>query len=195
MAYLQLGSIDPSNFNSTKYPGICKPSNTTTLAAFKNLQAQLNRVAQAIGASKVTVDGDLGPGTLSLLSAVAANLSQGGVSVDPARNILIQAGAYSCVDAAQNADTLGNAAQGVADQMGVSSKISQPSGGSSLVSATGIESRVTTPTPASASIVDALGLSGMDSTTMLLLLGGLGAVVYFTGPKKGRRATATSRRR
>lgn len=58
-------------FNSTKYPGICKPSNTYTLGKFRNLQLQLNRAAQAKGIStRIAIDGDIGPGTISLCSKV-----------------------------------------------------------------------------------------------------------------------------
>lgn len=201
MAYLQLGDIDASHFNTTKYPGTARPADTATLAVFKNMQAQFNRIAQAIGATKISVDGDIGAGTLSLLGKIAANLGQGGVSVDPARNILMQAAGYSAADVAAHADTLGNAAQGVADQMKVPGKISQPSSGSSLlVSATGVEGKVSTPTPASASLMDAFG--NMDTTTMLVVAGGIGAAVYFSGKKKkggprknpARRSTRRSRR-
>lgn len=201
MPYLQLGSVDASNFNSTKYPGVCKPSNTATLQTFKTLQAQLNRLAEGLSLTKITVDGDIGAGTVGLLSSVKSVLGQGGVSVDPARNILIQADASSCTAVASNADLLGDAAKGVADQMGVSSTISQPKppgGSSTLVSASGLESRVTTGTPASNGIADMIGLGGVDTTTLVLLAAGLGAAVYFTGPKGKKSASArhtTSRRR
>lgn len=197
MAYMQLGAVDPSHFNCTKYPGICKPSDFATLAIFKNLQAQLNRVAQALGFKKVTVDGDIGSGVTSLLSQIAANLSQGGVSVDPARNILIQAGGYQPTEAAANADTLGNAAQGVADQMSVPAKISQPSSGSSvLVSATGAETSISTPTPASASLLDSLGgLGGLSATTILALAAGAGVLVYMAESKGSKTKKSAKRLR
>lgn len=196
MAYLQLGDVPTSSFNSTSFPGVCKPSDTATLAIFKNLQAQLNRVAQGAGISKISVDGDIGNDTLMLLSAIGAFLAQGGVSADPARNILMQASSQGCVGVATQADTLGAAAQGVADQMSVPPKVSQPSSGSStLVSSGGTVTHVSTPTPASASISDAL--AGMDTTTLLALAAGAGAIIYFTGkPKRGsaRTSTKSSRR-
>lgn len=195
MAYLQLGVVDTSHFNSTTYPGTCKPSDSDTLAIFKNLQAQLNRVAQGLGFAKISVDGDIGPGTLGLLSQIATNISSGGVSADPARNILAQTSGYTCVDVASNADMLGSAAQGMADQMSVPPKITQPSSGSStLVSSGGTVTHVSTPTPASASLTDAL--AGMDTTTLLALAAGAGAIIYFTGkPKRGTRKSTKSSRR
>jgi hypothetical protein len=195
MAYMQLGSVDPSHFNCTKYPGICKPSDSATLAIFKNLQAQLNRVAQGLGLSKISVDGDIGNDVLSLISQISANMSQGGVSADPARNILIQAGAYSSVDAASNADTLANACVAAASQMNVPAKITQPASGSStLVSASGAEQKVSTPTPASASILDSLG--GLSTTEMLAIGAGLGAIAYVVGkkPKRGAGGAKSSRK-
>lgn len=199
MAYLQLGAVDASNFNSTSYPGICKPSNLATLAIFKNLQAQLNRVAQGLGLDKITVDGDIGNAVLLLLSQISANLSQGGVSVDPARNILMQAGAYGVVDAASNADTLAGAAQGVADQMTVPPSISQPTSGSgsTLVSSAGAVTHVSTPTPAQASLLDSL--SDLSTPELLGIAGGLGLLAYFASKKPARarissRASARSHR-
>jgi hypothetical protein len=46
--------------------GVAKPMDVATLDLFKELQRQLNRVAQAKGYSKVDVDGRIGPGTVKL---------------------------------------------------------------------------------------------------------------------------------
>lgn len=194
MAYLQLGVVDTSHFNSTKYPGVCNPSDSDTLAIFKNLQAQLNRVAQGLGLTKITVDGSIGPGTVALLAQIAANITSGGVSADPARNILAQTSGYTCVDVASNADMLGSAAQGMADQMSVPTQVQQPSATSTLVSSAGVVSKIRTPTPAAtASLTDML--AGVDQTTLLALAAGAGAIIYFTGkPKRGARSTKSSRR-
>jgi hypothetical protein len=195
VAFLQLGTVDDNQFNSTTYPGICRPSNKGALAIFKNLQAQLNRVAQGAGLSKITVDGDLGNATLALFGKIAAFLSQGGVSIDPARNMLIQAGAYGCVEIARNADALAMAATGVANQMNIPPKISQPSGVSTIAMPGGGTQKITTPTPAAASLVDSL--SGMDPTTLLMAAGAVGAVIYFSGGKgkrSSRASTKSSRR-
>lgn len=82
MGYLPMGSDDATSstlsFNSTKYPGVCKPSNFYTLGLFRQFQEQLNRVAQIKGFGKVTVDGDIGAGTVSL--AAAAGVVPAGTS-------------------------------------------------------------------------------------------------------------------
>ncbi len=36
--YEALGELAPADWNSTKYPGTCKPSNFEALAIFKELQ-------------------------------------------------------------------------------------------------------------------------------------------------------------
>lgn len=70
MAYFPMGATDAPSFNTTKYPGVCKPSNTATLELVYDLQRQLNRVAQVRGLTKTAVDGDIGPGTVKLFNAV-----------------------------------------------------------------------------------------------------------------------------
>lgn len=195
MSYMGIGDVASSSFNTTKYPGIAKPGDVATMATFKNLQAQLNRVAQGLTLSKVSVDGDIGPGTKSLLDQVKSLFAAGGVSVDPARNILMQADTSSVAAIAGQADTLGNAAQAVADQMSVPTKISQPApiaGTGTIVLPSGTEQRVSVPTPAAASLLD--GLGGLSSTELLVAAGAVGAIVYFTG-KGGKRKTARVTRR
>lgn len=72
MTYLPtMGATDmvvPS-FNTTKYPGTCKPANAPTLELVYELQRQLNRVAQMRKLTKIAVDGDIGPGTVKLFNA------------------------------------------------------------------------------------------------------------------------------
>jgi hypothetical protein len=67
------GSVVPS-FCSATHPmagcspisGVAKPMDVATLDLFKELQRQLNRVAQLKGLSKIDVDGRIGPGTVKL---------------------------------------------------------------------------------------------------------------------------------
>jgi len=46
--------------------GVAKPMDVATLDLFKELQRQLNRVAQAKGFTKIDVDGRIGPGSVKL---------------------------------------------------------------------------------------------------------------------------------
>lgn len=66
-------------FDSTKFPGICKPANKETLDVVVKFQKQLNRVAHAKGFTKIGPDGDIGPGTLALFRQVQS-ASSGTVS-------------------------------------------------------------------------------------------------------------------
>lgn len=66
-------------FDSTKFPGICKPANKETLDVVVKFQNQLNRVAHAKGFTKIGADGDIGPGTLALFRQVQS-ASSGTVS-------------------------------------------------------------------------------------------------------------------
>lgn len=78
---LAMGSEDQTHWCSTSNPqgsckplsGVCKPMDSDTLAKFKELQNQLNRVAKVSGWSLIDVDGRLGSKTVALY-----NKAQGG---------------------------------------------------------------------------------------------------------------------
>ena len=73
MGYLGLGTLSSTNYCTVKnpqgnckpLPGIAKPMDVSTLNVFKDLQNQLNRVAQATGGSKIQVDGRIGGDTIA----------------------------------------------------------------------------------------------------------------------------------
>jgi hypothetical protein len=77
--YYELGATE-EGFCSTSNPqgsckplaGVCKPMTTEALSQFKDLQNQLNRVAQVKGYSKIWVDGRIGKDTLALYNKVQA---------------------------------------------------------------------------------------------------------------------------
>src|SRR5262245_29618696 len=74
MTYFPMGDGDPIAFNSTKYPGVCKPMNETTLQAVYSLQNAGNRVAKMKGGKLIARDGDIGPGTLAAARFAAGYL-------------------------------------------------------------------------------------------------------------------------
>ncbi len=82
--YLSMGDTggEPGvTWNSTKVPGACKPSDFATLAKFKALQEQMNRVASKKGYPTIAVDGDLGPGTVALFNKIlGGNASCGNIA-------------------------------------------------------------------------------------------------------------------
>lgn len=95
-----VGADPPLKYNATKYKaqGIVKPSDLYTLATFRELQTQLNRLAGAKGSAKVATDGDIGPKTLALAKKLG---------VVPASTTPTQLAAQ--------ADVLGLKARGMAD--------------------------------------------------------------------------------
>jgi hypothetical protein len=200
VAYLELG-LGSVSFNSTTYPGTCKPSDLPTLAIFKSLQAQLNRIVYAYNkitgnnAALISVDGDIGPGTMQQVEEVQALLTADtSMDVIAMASVIRSQSTDSCSAVANNAELLAAAAQAVADTVGAPASISQPSSCSStLVSAMGKSTTVHTPTPANNGIATSLTdmVAGLDTTTLLLLAAGASAVIYYTG-KKGRK---TSKRR
>lgn len=163
-----MGTIDASNFNSTKYPGICKPMNRETLDQVVEMQNQLNRVAQNKGLPKIAPDGDVGPGTVGLVNKVKE------IVLDLATNT------STCMGVAMNADLIASNAKMFADTAGVSATVSAPipPRPPSFIAPTGVE--IAAPGAA------ASAAGGMSTTTMLLI----GAVIIGAGyflSKKGRR--------
>ncbi len=71
-----LSGTTADNFNSTKYPGTCKPIDAATLAFVMDFQRQLNRVAQKLNFPKIAPDGSIGPATLALFRLVQAASNQ-----------------------------------------------------------------------------------------------------------------------
>lgn len=159
-------------FNSTKYPGTCKPSDAYTLGVFKELQRQLNRLAQGKGVSKIAVDGDVGPGTVALARTVGIDSSG------------------SCSTIAMNAAVYASIAKGLADQLGVPASVSQPTPikAPSIVNAAGQETTVTGGGGIAASVSGAFaGMSNLEKALALGIVGGIAYVVLVKKPKrKGR---------
>ncbi len=166
--YLNSGMGDDTGtalaWNSTKYPGVCKPSNAATLAVFKNLQTQLNRAAQAKGVAKISVDGDIGPGTIALMAKVLGTSSS-----------------LACTTVAAGAAAFAATAAGIAAAGNVPVTISQPVPvkAPTLVDAAGKE----TLAPASSGSGIAASLASqwgsMSTPVKLAAVGILGGIGYF----------------
>ncbi len=65
------GSTSTSSVTAADFKivgSVAKPQNFPALAAAKDLQMQLNRVAKAKGFGTISVDGAIGPGTIALLN-------------------------------------------------------------------------------------------------------------------------------
>jgi len=164
MTYLPtMGDTESIAFNSTKYPGICKPSNPTTLQAVYDMQNQINRIAKIKGGKIIAQDGDIGPGTLAAARFAAES------SPNPSRP------PSSCMDLGANIIGFTAAVMAKADALGAPAKVSAPvpAKAPTLVMPTGLE--VKGGPPVGASALDSLKHLGMP---MML---GLGAVAIGIG--------------
>jgi hypothetical protein len=159
----------PLAFNSTKYPGICKPSDTRTLAAFKELQSQLNRLAKGKGLSdRISVDGDIGPGTSNLMVKTGMSTST-----------------MACTAIAVAATAFAAQAKQLADQLKAPASVAGPLPvrAPTLVSSVGLE----IPAPATgigAGVFNAF--TGMSTPMKVAAVGILAGIGYFAFKKKGR---------
>lgn len=128
MGYIGMGDVASSEFNSTKYPGVCKPSTWNALRIFERLQTQLNRVASVKGIATIAIDKDIGPGTLALFFKVQPSLI-----VYATDNMKLAEAAKigtvlktSCSSLAAVADVVGDIAEGLANMLKAPAKPPSP---------------------------------------------------------------------
>ncbi len=161
----------PLSFNSTKYPGVCKPMDFRTLAVFQGLQSQLNRLAQVKGLAKVAVDGDIGPGVISLA---------GKAGIAPVGS--------ACSVIAANAIVYEAQSRLLADTLKAPAMVSGPA---PLKAPSIIDPKTMLDVPApraSAGLLD--GFNNLSTPLKLAAVGVLGGIAYYIhkgSKKKGRR--------
>ena len=116
MTYHGIGGLSQTAWCSPVNPqgrckpiaGICKPMDTATLAVYRDLQAQANRVAHVRGLAKIDVDGRIGPETVALVEGI------------------MMASYGQCDQVAAIADELAQAIRGTADAIGAPADVSAP---------------------------------------------------------------------
>ncbi len=184
MAYQSMGATSAGDWNSTKYPGVCKPTNFTALAIAKSLQSELNRLAQVQGLPKIAVDGDIGPSVIRLIQALKPY---------PFAPFLSQTG-LTCSAVAMQAEAVTATAKAVADAASVPAKVSQPAPSKPITIITPAGQEVAAPASMQQSSIMGMGLGGL-SPLMILVAGGFLFYTMHEG-KKGKRssARASSRR-
>ena len=162
------GSVTSADYTSVN--GVCKARNFPALTVAKELQAQLNRVAQMKKLSKVAVDGAIGPRTLTLFRAVQT-AAGGAVMGDPS----------NCMGVAADADVLSEQVKLFADSLNAPAQVSAAVSLSypSIVTKSG-----KTVVPPDAGITG--GLASMSSIERLAIFGVAGAIGYlvYTGAKR-----------
>lgn len=162
--------------------GVCKPKNFPALAASREFQAQLNRVAQAKGFSKISTDGAVGPGTLALFRKVQAAAPRGQIMGD----------ASTCLNISADVDVLGQQIQVFADALGVPATVSGPA--LSISPPTIVTKSGQTVLAPDAGVVGSLAsLSDVGKLALLGVAGGLGYMLY--KGRRSRRTLPTTRRR
>lgn len=121
MSYTGMGeAAGPSHWTSVN--GVCKPGDALTLERFKAMQAQMNRVASAFSLTKIGVDGDIGPKTLTLLSKISAKMSL----TNPTELALANTASSDCNAVARDAGTIQYLAKAVADARGIGAAVASP---------------------------------------------------------------------
>lgn len=151
--------------------GICKPRNLPALAAVRELQNQMNRVAQVKGYAKTAADGAVGPGTLALFRLVQSAAS-GSVMGDPT----------SCMGVAPDADVLGAQVKAYADSLGAPATVAGPLTPSIPTILT--KSNKTVVAPDAGLLASVASLSSIEKVA---LAGVVGGIVYLVATRKKRR--------
>lgn len=168
--------------------GICKPTDPTALDRFKELQRQANRVADAIGATKIAVDGAIGPGTIALLTTIkgkAAAADTGGFGWG---NFLANQSLASCSAVAGGVLNITPMLSAMADALGASSSVASPAPASTPTIYNPI-----TGTEVAQGMTDSIGdaFKNLSTPMQIAALGIAGGLAYFTllkkPKKKGRR--------
>lgn len=150
---------------------VCKPMNLPALAAVREYQGQLNRVAQIKGFSKIATDGAIGPGTLALHRLVQS-AAGGSVMGDPS----------TCMGVAPDVDVLGAQIRAFADTLGAPAQVSAAISIRPPTIVT--KSGATVVAPDAGLTGEIAKLSGVEK----LAIAGLGgAILYLTLGKKKRR--------
>jgi hypothetical protein len=163
MTYLPtMGSIDVSNFNDTKFPGVAYATNPVTHALYILLQVQLNRAAYARKMpTRLPVDGKIGSDTQGLAKAI------GFANTETVHSV------------ASHADSIAVGARAIADSAGAPDKVPSPipSAPPKIIMPSG--DLVTAPPMVGASALDSLKNLGMPTLAMLGVAAvGVGYLVY-----------------
>jgi len=167
--------------------GVCKPNDSGTLANFKELQRQANRVADAIGTAKIAVDGAIGPGTLALLTTIQGKAKAADTGNFGFGNFLANQNLSSCSAVAGGVLNITPMLSAMADALGVSSSVASPSPASTPTTYDPITGKET-PQSLTSSIGDAF--SNMSTTMQMAALGiagGIGYYLYKGSKKKGKK--------
>ena len=159
----------------TNINGVCKPANFPALGVARELQNQLNRVAQVKGFGKIAADGAIGPGTLALFRKVQA-VNPAAVMGDPS----------TCMGVAPDVDVLSGQVKTVADALGAPSMVSAAVALS--VPSITTKSGQNVIAPDAGLLGGIAGMSAIEKLALLAVAGGVGYLLVTKGKKKRRRS-------
>lgn len=159
-------SISAADFNAN-----CKPNNFVALKYVQSLQDQLNRVATAKGYPLIGVDGQVGPGTLSLFKKVQA-----------AFPTALMGDASSCLYISADADVLADQVKSIADTAGAPAFVTAPPGKAATIAGKVTGTPIRPPGAPAASVGDVF--KGITAGQGVVLAGMAGLAVYLLKKKK-----------
>jgi hypothetical protein len=176
------GSISSSDWKNMG--GVCKAVDFPALNAAKNLQSQMNRVAFVKGFNKITVDGDIGPATITLLKQVQSASGQ-----------TVGGDTSSCVGVASSCDVIANQVTMFANNIGAPATVPQATSSGSINTKSGL----TLKPPGASAAGDILGAFGGLSTIQQVAVVAVGGFVIYqlmgrSAASKRRSTTKGSRR-
>lgn len=165
------GGTSTSASDFVQIAGVCKPQNFPALEAVRELQRQLNRVAEVKRLSKTAVDGAIGPTTLGLFRQVQS-AAAGSVMGDPS----------TCMGVAPDVDVLAAQVRDFATTLGAPATVSGPIMLTPPTIVTKSNKTVVAPDGGIAA-----SLASMSGIEKLAILGVAGAIGYLVVTGKKRR--------
>ncbi len=168
-------TVTSSDFNCTKYAGICKPMTLKTLGIVQAAQGQLNRVASQKGFALIQVDGGIGPDTLRLFNQCAA---VGGWVPMP-----------SVVNLAQDIENVASEANTLANSLGAPAAVAPPAATSpaTFVNKNGVEKKAPAANQQAANTGIIAAFTGLSTLAQAAAVGIVGVGLFYLSKKNRRK--------
>lgn len=171
------GGVGGSTATYVSVNGICTPTNSDSLAQFKELQRQCNRIADNVGWTKIQIDGSIGPATMTIVGQVKT-LAAASASTDTsgAASFLAAQVTSSCTAVADQASSLVYMVGAFADALGAPSSVSSPSASSTPTIYNPVTKQLETQSPL-ASIMDTF--NNLSTPMQIGVLATAGGLAYY----------------
>lgn len=170
--YSATGAVDPARWERTKR-GSCSPVDTATLAVFKNLQRQQNRVASLLGISRIGEDGVIGSKTVDQAKAIGAKAGD-----------MLPFHVRSALSLVTTCDSLARVADSVADAL---DSAADANGAPAVVSTPKPRAKVTVNPDGTLDVQEPSQLTELVTSPLGLAAIGVGALLMLGGKKRRKR--------